>query len=136
MSTEVAGNAWGTIFHDEANRILELQWLPTTTDMSDGGFKATTALFAWEAERLRPLYLLIDATQFAHQFGAGVMQWRDDYIIPRYGAAGVRKFAFHMPAQFPNTIEAGGHEVFEGPAIFPTAWFSTRQHALDWFKAA
>jgi hypothetical protein len=133
MATKLAGNAWGELVHHEADRILELRWLPSK--MTDGAFKATLALFAWEAEKVRPASLLIDATQFRHQFGPGVMQWRDDAIIPRYGAAGARKFAFHMPAGAPNTIEAGGKEVFDGPAIFPTAWFSERQHALDWFKA-
>jgi hypothetical protein len=32
-------------------------------------------------------------------------------------------------------MEAGGKETFEGSAIFPTAWFSERQHALDWSRA-
>jgi len=39
-----------------------------------------------------------------------------------------------MPAGFPNTMEAGGKEAVEGPAVFPTAWFSERKHALDWFR--
>jgi len=134
MSSKVAGNAWAEIIHHEPEGILELRWLPG--EMTDGAFKATLALFAWEAERRRPPFLLIDATQFRHQFGPGVMQWRDDCIIPRYGAAGVRKFAFHMPAGFPGTIEAGGKEQFEGPAIFPTAWFSERENALAWFQKA
>src|SRR5205809_5830654 len=95
MSAQVASNAWGRIVHHESENMLELVWLPTTASMGDGGFKATLALFAWEAERLRPSFLLIDATQFQHQFGPGVMQWRDDFIMPRYGAAGVREFAFH-----------------------------------------
>jgi hypothetical protein len=64
--------------------MLELRWLPS--EMTDGAFKATLALFAWEAEKVRPSFLLIDATQFRHKFGPGVMQWRDDSIIPRYGA--------------------------------------------------
>jgi len=132
MSSKLAGNAWGEILHHEADGILELRWLPSK--MTDGAFKATLALYAWHAEKIRPPFLLIDATQFRHQFGPNVMQWRDDCIIPRYGAAGVTKFAFHVPAGFLNTIEAGGTEVFEGPAIFPTAWFSDRQHALDWLR--
>ena len=135
MSAQVASNAWARIIHHTNETVLELVWSPTTSAMSDGGFKATLALFAWEAERLRPSFLLIDATQFQHKFGPGVMQWRDDFIMPRYGAAGVKKFAFHVPAGFPNTMEAGGKEVVEGPAIFPTAWFSNRQHALDWLRA-
>ncbi|HLX17549.1 MAG TPA: hypothetical protein VKS24_20355 [Bradyrhizobium sp.] len=134
MSSVVASNAWGEIVHHDADRILELRWL--STKMTDAGFKATLALFAWEAEKSRPSFLLIDATQFRHQFGPGVMQWRDDSIIPRYGAAGVTKFAFQMPAGVPGTMEAGGTEKVDGPAVFPTAWFSERRHALDWFKKA
>lgn len=132
MSSTVASNAWAEIIHHETDGILELRWLPSK--MSDGAFKATLALFVWEAEKLRPLFLLIDGSQFRHQFGPNVMQWRDDCIIPRYGAAGTRKFAFLMPAGFPNTMEAGGKEAVEGPAVFPTAWFSERKHALDWFR--
>jgi len=133
MNSKLAGNVWGEILHHPADAVLELRWLPGK--MSDAAFKATLALFAWEAEKVRPLFLLIDATDFRHQFGPGVMQWRDDCIIPRYGAAGVRKFAFHMPAGVPNTMEAGGKAIVDGPAIFPTAWFSQRQHALDWLRA-
>jgi len=136
MSAQVTSNAWGRIVHHRSENVLELVWLPTTASMGDGGFKATLALFAWQAEQLRPTFLLIDATRFQHQFGPGVMQWRDDFIMPRYGAAGVKKFAFHVPAGFSNTMEAGGKEVIEGPAVFPTAWFSERQHALDWLHAA
>jgi hypothetical protein len=131
---KLAGNQWGEILRHEADDILELRWLPTK--MSDGAFKATLALFVWEAEKTRPSFLLVGATQFRHQPGEGVMKWRDDAIIPRYGAAGVKKFALHMPAGFPNTMETGSAETFEGPAVFPTACFSERGHALDWFKAA
>ena len=130
---KVASNAWGEIVHHEAERILELRWLPG--EMTDGGFKATLALYAWQAEQIRPSFLLIDATQFRPpRFGPNVMQWRDDSITPRYGAAGVKKFAFHVPEGAPNTIEAGGKEGFEGSAVFPTAWFTKREHALDWFR--
>lgn len=132
MGSKLAENPWGEIVHHSADGILELRWLPTK--MTDAAFMATLALYATEAERVRPAFLLIDATQFHHHFASGVMQWRDDCIIPRYGAAGARKFAFHVSAAFPNTMEAGGKEVFEGPAIFPTRWFAERQHAIDWFR--
>jgi hypothetical protein len=132
MGKTVAANTWGEIIHHEGDGILELRWLPAK--MTDGAFKATLALLALEAERLRPPFLLIDATNFRHQFGPGVMEWRDACIIPRYGSAGTKKFAFHMPDGFPGTMEAGGKESFEDPAVFPTAWFSQRRNALDWFK--
>jgi hypothetical protein len=85
---------------------------------------------------MRAPFLLVDATEFRHQFGPGVMQWRDYCIIPRYGSAGAKKFAFHVPDGFPGTMEAGGNASFEDPAVFPTAWFSKRQNALNWFKKA
>jgi hypothetical protein len=130
MAAELAQNAWGVIVRPRDD-VLELRWLPSTASMSDGGFMATLCLFAWEAERARPLGLLIDAIEVRHRFGPGAMEWRDAHIIPRYGAAGVRKFAFVMPTGFPNA----GKEGVEGPAIFPTRWFLDRRQALDWLGA-
>jgi hypothetical protein len=134
VPTERARNLWSLILHHEEDRILELRWLPATAGMTDGGFKATLALFVWEAERVRPSFLLIDALQFDHEFGEGMMRWRDDHIIPRYGAAGTRKLAFLVPEGFSGTIEAGGKAEPEGDAIFPTGWFSVRSNALEWFR--
>ena len=133
MSTELVRNEWGTILSHRDLDVLELAWLPSTASMTDGGFMATLCLFVWEAEKARPSRLLIDATRFKHRFGdaAAVMAWRDAHIIPRYGAAGVRRFAFHMPESFPTA----GEEKVEGPAVFPTKWFVKRKEALDWLSA-
>jgi len=130
MAGELVRNEWGVILRHPDGGPLELRWLPATATMTDGGFMATLCLFVHEAETIRPRALLIDATEFRHRFGEGVMAWRDAHIIPRYGAAGVRKFAFQMPAGFPK---AGSEEV-EGPAVFPTRWFIDRQKALDWLR--
>ena len=131
MVTEVARNEWGAILEDEDRDVLELRWFDSTASMTDGGFMATLCLFAWQAEKVRPSRLLIDATQFRHRLGEGVLTWRDAHIIPRYGAAGVRRFAFHMAAGFAGS----GDERVEGPAVFPTRWFVDRQSALDWLGA-
>ena len=131
-SVEVARNDWGVILQHERWQTVELRWLPSTTDMTDEGFKATLELLAAAGERVRPQFMLIDATEFHHQFGEGVMAWRDEHIIPRYGAAGVTRFAFLVPEGAPGTIEQGGTPVVEGRATFPTAWFSTRERAYRW----
>ena len=131
MSTELARNEWGAVVRHPDLDLLELQWFDSTASMTDGGFMATLCLFVWEAEKARPSRLLIDATQFRHRLGDGVLAWRDAHIIPRYGAAGVRRFAFHMPAGFPRA----GVEEFEGLAVFPTKWFVDRKQALDWLGA-
>lgn len=134
MATEVAENAWGVIIRHEDEGILELRWLPTTAEMSDEEFKATLRLFADQGERAQAPFLLIDATEFIHRFGEGVMEWRDRHIIPRYNAVGTKKFAFHVPEGSPDVMEAEGQPVIDGPATFPTARFTDRQHALDWFR--
>ena len=131
MAAELAQNRWAVIVRPRDD-VLELRWLPSTASMGDGGFMATLCLFAWEAERARPQGLLIDALEFRHPFGPGVMEWRDAHIIPRYGAAGVHRFAFVMPTGFPNA----GKDTVEGPAVFPTRWFVDRQRALDWLAEA
>src|SRR5262249_5768270 len=105
MSAQVANNAWGTIVHHQGQDTLELVWSPATATMSDGGFKATLALFAWQTEKLRPSFLLIDATQFQHKSAPGVMQWRDDFIIPRYGGAGGREMCLHVSARLTHAME-------------------------------
>jgi len=122
-------NEWGVIV--DHTDVLELRWLPASSTMTDGGFMATLCLFAFEAEKMRPQGLFIDATEFRHAFGPDVMPWRDAHIIPRYGAAGARKFAFLMPASFPDA----GREAIEGRAIFPTKWFVDRQAAMTWLRS-
>ena len=129
VSEEIVRNEWGVIVSHRD--VLELRWLPSTSAMTDGGFMATLCLFAREAEESRPKCLFIDATEFDHRFGPGVMEWRDAHIIPRYGAAGVRRFAFLMPPSFPKA----GTEAVEGPAVFPTKWFTDRQEALSWLRS-
>jgi hypothetical protein len=98
--------------------------------MSDGGFTATLCLLALEAERTRPRGLLVDAVEFHHSFGPALMSWRDAHVVPRYGAAGVRKFAFVMARAFPRA----GMESVEEPAIFTTRWFVDRDEAIRWVR--
>jgi len=130
MQNTVADNEWGVI--RQHPDLLELRWLPSSAAMSDGAFMATLCLLALEAERLRPRAILVDATDFRHRFeGPHVMQWRDAHVVPRYGAAGVRRFALVMPEGFPDV----GKVATEGPAVFPTKYFGDRASALAWLRA-
>ena len=129
---EVARNAWGVVRKYERWQTLELGWLPSTSAMNDEGFKETLELFAAEGERGEPEYMIIDATMFQHELGDGVLDWRDHEIIPRYNAAGVKKFAFLWPDGTPGTVESGGSPTPEGSANFPTGWFTGRERAYKW----
>jgi hypothetical protein len=100
--------------------------------MDDEGFKETLQVFAAEGERIKPTLMIIDANEFHHQLGEGVLQWRGEKIIPRYNSAGVTKFAFLVPEGTPGTVEAGGTPTPEDGANFPTGWFVSRQRAYEW----
>jgi hypothetical protein len=130
--TEVARNRWGVVLNHEQWRTIELRWLPATSEMGDDGFKETLELFAAEGERARPGYMIIDATEFRHELGDGVLEWRDLEIIPRYNTAGVKKFAFLWPEGTPGTVESGSTPTPEGSANFPTGWFTSRERAYQW----
>src|SRR5262249_61226025 len=88
---EVARNGWGVIVNHERWHTLELRWLPTTRDMTDEGFKETLDLLAGAGERLRQPFMFIDATEFHHQLGEGVLAWRGGHISPPYKSPGVRQ---------------------------------------------
>jgi hypothetical protein len=53
------------------------------------------------------------------------------HVVPRYGAAGVRRFAFLMPPAFPHA----GTESIDGPAVFLSRWFVHREEAILWLTA-
>lgn len=128
MPRVVAENERGQILQHPEEAVLELWWRGDGEPMSDGAFMTTLSLLALMAERLWPVAILIDATRFAHRFGEGISEWRDSVVIPRYGAAGVRRFAFIMPEGFPGI----GTQETQGPAVFPTAWFGSRAAAIGW----
>ncbi len=130
-ANKLAENEWGEILSHPREAVLELRWR-SDVEMSDAAFMATLSLLAVTAERVLPSRILVDATHFRHSFGDGVMEWRNHSVIPRYGAAGVRRFAFVMPGGFPSI----GQVEVDPSAVFPTAWFASRGEALTWLAGA
>jgi hypothetical protein len=76
--------------------------------------------------------VLIDSTTFRMSPAKMDGPWRDANIIPRYNAAGVTKFAFHMPDGMPMI---GEPPTPEAPGRFPTGYFGRRQDALNWLTS-
>jgi hypothetical protein len=130
---ELDRNGFGVIGHDPPDKRLELIWLEASSNMTDDDFKESMSRFATHAQELRTDNLLVDVTKFRHSPGADVGEWRDREIIPRYNAAGVRKFAFILPPGAPGTVAQGNPPAAEPPGQFPTGYFDDRQDALDWF---
>jgi hypothetical protein len=129
MAEQVYEDRWGEILDRGGNDLLELRWFDTTETMSAQEFKEWLVTFAETVERCGRSRVLVDSTSFRMSPDRMDAPWRDDKIIPRYNAAGVVKFAFHMPPDMPMI---GLPPAVEGPGRFPTGYFGRRQDALDW----
>ena len=116
------------IFWDEQTRLIGIDWKEATSTMTDENFKTELTLFAQQVEDKKASRILIDVSKFRHRPNEEVGKWRMQNISPRYNAAGVRRFAFVMPASF----SGAGVQQAEGPAVFPTRWFVDRDEAIRW----
>ena len=129
MTQQVYEDQWCEIFDRSSADLIELRWFDTTATMSAQEFQSSLMNFASSVERCRRRSVLIDSTSFRMNPANMDGPWRDANIIPRYNAAGVTRFAFHMPQGMPLI---GAAPAPEGPATFPTGYFGSRRAALDW----
>ncbi len=133
MAQELYRDRFGAILHHSRQQILELEWFEGSATMTDDDFMRSMERYAAFAEEHRAPNMLVDVTRFKHTPGEQVAQWRDQHIIPRYDAAGVKKFAFLIPSGAPGTVESGTQPEREPPGNFPTGYFADRRNVLDWF---
>lgn len=129
MTEQVYEDRWGEILDRPSADLVELRWFDTTADMSSAEFQSWLATFAGCVEKCGRSRVLVDSTSFRMDMANMDGSWRDANIIPRYNAAGVAKFAFHMPQGMPLI---GKEPTPEAPGRFPTGYFGRRQDALDW----
>ena len=124
-------DGWGDIIDRPDDGCVEIRWFDTTAGMDGDDFNAFLATYAGEVEKCGRPGGLIDAVQFRMDMSKMNPGWRDEHIIPRYNAAGLKRFAFIMPAGMPAI---GAPPAPEGPAEFPTGYFGSRADALAWLK--
>jgi hypothetical protein len=132
MAEQMYEDKWGEVFDRPSADLIELRWFDTTADMSALDFQQWLTKFAEYVEKCGRSRVLIDSTNFRMSPANMDGPWRDATIIPRYNAAGVAKFAFHMPAGMPMI---GKSPAYEGPGRFPTGYFDRRLDALDWLAS-
>lgn len=131
MTEQVYEDRWGEVFDRPSADLIELRWFDTTAEMSAGEFQTWLEKFADCVERCGRSRVLVDSTTFRMSPANMDGPWRDANIIPRYNAAGVRKFAFHMPEGMPLI---GRPPEIEAPGRFPTGYFGKREDALAWLR--
>jgi len=129
MMQQVYEDKWSEVFDRPSADLIEVRWFDSTAEMSAGDFQSWLTKFAESVEKSGRSRVLVDSTAFRMSPAKMDGPWRDANIIPRYNAAGVRKFAFLMPDGMPMIGEPPANE---GPGRFPTGYFGRRQDALDW----
>lgn len=130
-ATVVWNDEHGSMIDWPDDDYVEIRWYDATREMTKDEFERWLEGFAGGVEQCGRRGILVDGVQFRMnpEFMDG--DWRDEHIIPRYNAAGVKAFAFLMPEGMPAI---GAPPEVEGPSDYPTAYFGSRAEALDWLK--
>lgn len=131
METKLFHDRFGVMLYDDATKMLELRWYAETESMTDDNYMGWLERFAVSAEQYHVQFIVIDTLAFKHHPGEHTGPWRDENIIPRYNRAGVKKFAFLLPAGTAPKAEPAP----EGPARFPTGYFDSREQIERWFMS-
>ena len=96
-------NELWVISYDETLSTIKIQWSENTTRMTDDDFKDALERFAGHAEEYQARHLLVDVQFFKHPVTAELGKWRDEKIIPRYHAVGIKKMAYVLGPEAPPT---------------------------------
>ena len=134
--TELFRDEFSVYFRDDERRAIEQRWTRATKDMSEQQFRDGISRLAQFLERTQMPHALVDVTQMEHAPADDFEPWRQANIIPRYNAAGVKKFAFLMAQDYSATAENGTTPAPEGAANFPTGYFRSRDAVAKWFDGS
>ena len=132
---ELFSDEFATYTRDDEHKVIEQRWSSATKSMSEQQFRDGVSRLAQFLEQAHFPNALVDITVMGYRPAAEFEPWRQANIIPRYNAAGVKRFGFLMPAGAP-TVETGQQPAVEGSvATFPTGYFASRDRALKWFES-
>jgi hypothetical protein len=129
MHTTLHDDTFLKILWDGNTSVIGIDWKEATTSMTDDDFKAELERFAGFVEAKKAQGILVDVARFRHKMGPGVQEWRVKNISTRYSAAGVRRFAFLLPADAPVPPMMNQSATGEN---FLTSGFNSVEQAMAW----
>ena|SRR5215471_1721530 len=132
MQTPIHDDAFFQVLWDENTNVIGIQWKEATSSMTDEDFKSELQLFAGLVESKNAQGILVDVACFRHKIGPAVHEWRIKNISTRYSAAGVRRFAFLLPADAP--VPPMMNQSSPGES-FLTRGFNSAEQAMAWLTA-
>jgi hypothetical protein len=92
VAKELDRDQYGVIRHHPEERMLELEWLDASENMTDDDFKRSMQRFAALAAEQSTPHMLVDVTKFRFTPGEGVGRARHPRL-PRRRSGEVRVFA-------------------------------------------
>jgi hypothetical protein len=122
---ELEQRAAGSFSYDADRGVVSLVWADTPLD--EEAVKEMLVRFGEHAKAHPDSSLLVDARSFKFQWGPEMDAWRDEFVMPVYNEAKVRKFAFVFPEFVPESPPSR-----TPPANFETGAFHTIDDAQDW----
>lgn len=120
-------------FRNSRDAAIVQVWSEATASMTEKQFRSGVERLAELIEREKLHNVLVDVVRMAYQPRPDFEEWRQTHIIPRYNAAGVRKFGFVLPGGATDVVENGVAPKPEGKAKFPFGYFHSRERAFAWF---
>ena len=129
--THLYEDRFGEVIDHADDGYLEIRWYDGSEAMSAADFQDWVSAFAGEVENRRRPAILVDVTRFLMDRSGMDDDWWYKQIVPRYNAAGVKKFAFVALDGMPGI---GSPPAPSKGAAFPTGYFAHRQDALDWLN--
>lgn len=117
--------------HDPKTNAIELDWKGTTSAMTEDDFKLALERLAKHIADQSATGTLVDVRTFDFRMTPELDTWRQEEIIPAYNAAGLKRFAFLLPAGLDYRPAGGG----DG-AKFVTDYFEDPEAARAWLKDA
>jgi hypothetical protein len=130
--TTLHDNTFLKILWNDKTRVIGIDWKEATSSMTDDDFKAELERFAGFVEANKAHGILVDVARFRHKNGPGVQEWRVKNISTRYSAAGVKRFAFLLPADASVPPMMNQSSPGEG---FLTRGFNSADQAMAWLTA-
>jgi hypothetical protein len=117
--------------HNEDTSSIELDWKPSTADMTAGDFQRALEHLAKHIGEKRASGTLIDVRSFKFAPTAELDVWRREKIVPAYNAGGLRRFAYLLRAGADYRPGGGGDE-----DAFITDYFDDQERARAWLRDA
>lgn len=122
-------DAFWTMTHNDDTSSIELEWKPSTADMSAADFQRALEHLAKHIGEHGASGTLIDVRSFRFAMTPELDVWRQEEIIPAYNAGGLKRFAYLLPTGVGYRPDGGGDA-----ATFTTDYFDEQERARAWLR--